>query len=49
MPVMVIRVWAPSIGEARTLERAHIMECLEGRLEILNVERKILGRQGQLI
>jgi len=47
--VMVISVWAGSIGEARVLERARIMECLEGRLEILNVEREILGKQGQLI
>jgi hypothetical protein len=49
MPVMVVTAWAGSIGEARLLERARIMECLEGRLEILNVEREILGKQGQLI
>lgn len=49
MPVMVISAWTGSIGEARTLERARIVECLESRLEILNFEREILGRQGQLI
>ncbi len=49
MPVMVVTAWTGSIGEARVLERARIMECLESRLEILNVEREILGRQGQLI
>jgi hypothetical protein len=49
MPVMVVTTWAASIGEARVLERARIMECLESRLELLNIEREILGRQGQLI
>jgi hypothetical protein len=49
MPVMVVTAWTGSVGEARVLERARIMECLESRLEILNVEREILGRQGQLI
>jgi hypothetical protein len=49
MPVMVVTSWTGSVGEARVLERARIMECLESRLEILNVEREILGRQGQLI
>ena len=46
---MVVTAWAGSIGEARVLERARIMECLESRLKILNVEREILGRQVQLI
>jgi hypothetical protein len=49
MPVMVVTAWAGSLAEARVLERARIMECLESRLELLNVEREILGRQGQLI
>ena len=49
MPVMVVAAWTGSVGEARILERARIVECLENRLEILNVEREILGRQGQLI
>ena len=49
MPVMVVSAWAASIGEARVLERAWIMACLESRLEILNVERQLLGKQGQLI
>jgi hypothetical protein len=49
MPVMVVTAWTGSIGQARVLERARIMECLESRLEILNVEREILGRQGLLI
>jgi hypothetical protein len=49
MPVMVVTAWTGSVGQARVLERARIVECLENRLEILNVEREILGRQGQLI
>jgi len=49
MPVMVVTAWSGSPGEARVLERARIMECLQSRLQILNVEREILGRQGQLI
>lgn len=49
MPVMVITAWTGSIGEARILERGRIVECLESRFEILNVEREVLGRQGQLI
>jgi hypothetical protein len=49
MPVMVVTAWTGSVGGARVLERARIIECLESRLQILNVEREILGRQGQLI
>ena len=49
MPVMVLTAWTGSVAQARVLERARIMECLENRLQILNVEREILGRQGQLI
>jgi hypothetical protein len=48
-PVMVVIAWAGSVAEARVLERARIMECLESRRAILNVEQEILGRQGQLI
>jgi hypothetical protein len=46
---MVVIAWAGSVAEARVLERARIMECLESRRAILNVEQEILGRQGQLI
>ena len=49
MPVMVVAAWAGSICEARVLERARIIECLKARIEILNIEREVLGRQGQLI
>jgi hypothetical protein len=49
MPVMVVTAWTGSIAQARVLERARITECLQNRLQILNVEREILGRQGQLI
>ena len=49
LPVMVVSAWTGSVAEARVLERARIMECLESRLDILNVEREVLGRQGQLI
>lgn len=49
LPVMVVSAWTGSVAQARVLERARIMECLGSRQEILNVEREILGRQGQLI
>lgn len=49
LPVMVITGWTESLGEARVLERARIMECLKNRVEILNIEREVLGGQGQLI
>jgi hypothetical protein len=49
MPVMVVIARTESVAQARLLERARIVECLENRLQILNVEREILGRQGQLI
>jgi hypothetical protein len=49
MPVMVVTAWAGTIGEARVLERTRIMERLESRHELLNVEGELLGKQGQLI
>lgn len=49
MPVMVVSAWVASVGEARVLERARITKCLQSRLELLNVEREILGQQGQLL
>jgi hypothetical protein len=49
LPVMVITAWAESIDQARVLERTHIVDCLQKRLHILNVEREILGRQHQLV
>ena len=45
MPVMVVTAWAGSVREARVLERARIMECLEGRLEILELRRRKGQRQ----
>jgi hypothetical protein len=49
LPVMVITAWAESISQARILERAQIVDCLQNRLDILNVEHEILGRQRQLV
>jgi hypothetical protein len=48
LPVMVVHSWvAPSA--ARVAERAHICECLERQLPLLNVEYELLRRQLQLI
>jgi hypothetical protein len=49
MPVMVVAAWVGSLREARLRERAHIMECIANRCELLNVERERLGTQGQLL
>jgi hypothetical protein len=36
-------------AQARIAERARIYECLEMRLQLLNVETEILGRQIPLL
>ncbi len=49
LPVMVVTAWVETAAQARVAERARIIECLEGRLQLLNVETEILGRQIPLI
>jgi hypothetical protein len=49
LPVMVITAWVETVSDARVAERTRIYECLESRLQLLNVETEILGRQIPLI
>jgi hypothetical protein len=49
LPVMVISAWAEDAAAARVVERERIMECLQSRLRLLNVETEILGRQWPLV
>jgi hypothetical protein len=49
LPVMVVTAWVPTAAQARIAERARIYECLQLRLQLLNVEMKILGRQMPLL
>jgi hypothetical protein len=45
LPVMVVTAWVDSAPAARAAERARIHQCLESRLQLLNVEAEVLGRQ----
>jgi hypothetical protein len=49
LPVMVVCAWVETVADARLAERSRIYECLEKRLQLLNVESEILGRQIPLI
>jgi hypothetical protein len=49
LPMMVVTAWAATTAQARLAERARIFECLEMRLQLLNVETEILGRQIPLL
>ena len=49
LPVMVVCAWVETVSDARVAERSRIYECLEKRLQLLNVESEILGRQIPLI
>ena len=49
LPVMVVTAWVESVSAARLAERSLIYECLEKRLDLLNVETQILGRQIPLV
>jgi hypothetical protein len=49
LPVMVITAWVETGSAARVAERARIHQCLANRLQLLNVETEILGRQIPLI
>jgi hypothetical protein len=49
LPVMGVCAWVETVSDARLAERSRIYECLEKRLQLLNVESEILGRQIPLI
>jgi hypothetical protein len=49
LPVMVVTAWVETVSDARLAERSRIYECLEKRLQLLNVETEILGRQIPLV
>jgi hypothetical protein len=49
LPVMVVTAWMETASQARIAERARICQCLEQRLQLLNVETQILGRQIPLL
>jgi hypothetical protein len=49
LPVMLVTAWVQSASDARVAERSRIYECLAKRLQLLNVETEILGRQVPLI
>jgi hypothetical protein len=49
LPSMLISGWVAALSDARLAERTRICECLENRLQLLNVESKIIGRQLLLI
>ena len=48
LPVMVVHSWVAAT-QARLAERAHICQCLEQQLPLLNLEYELLQRQLQLI
>lgn len=49
LPLMVVTSWVETAAQARIAERARIYQCLEMRLQLLNVETEILGRQIPLL
>ena len=49
LPTMIISGWAQTLAAARFAERSRICECLESRLQLLNVESEIISRQLLLI
>jgi hypothetical protein len=49
LPAMVVTAWVETVSDARLAERSRIYECLQKRLQLLNVETEILGRQIPLV
>ena len=45
LPTMIISTWVNGVPAARLAERTRICECLEQRLQLLNVEAQMIGRQ----
>jgi hypothetical protein len=48
LPTMIISEWV-AVSDARFAERTRICECVAKRLQLLNVEPKLIGRQIQLV
>jgi hypothetical protein len=49
LPAMVVIEWVPEKGDARTIERARILEGLAREWPLLNYEREVQGRQIALL
>jgi hypothetical protein len=49
LPVMIVTDWIATLPEAKVAERAQIYDALARRLQLLNVEAQILGRQMPLL
>jgi hypothetical protein len=49
LPVMIVTDWIATLSEAKIAERAQIYDGLGRRLQLLNVEAQILGRQIPLL
>jgi hypothetical protein len=49
LPVMIVTDWIATLSEAKIAERAQIYDGLARRLQLLNVEAQILGRQMPLL
>jgi hypothetical protein len=46
---MIVTDWIATLSEAKIAERAQIHDGLARRLQLLNVEAQILGRQMPLL
>ena len=46
---MIVTDWIATLSEAKIAERAQIYDALARRLQLLNVEAQILGRQMPLL
>jgi hypothetical protein len=49
LPVMIVHAWAPTLADARALERATIYELLRANRLLFNVECSRLGRKIPLL
>lgn len=49
LPAMIVTDWTATLSEAKIAERAKIHDGLARRLQLLNVEAQILGRQLPLL
>jgi len=49
LPAMIVREWVPVATDARTIERARIIEGLAREWPLLNYEREVQGRQIALL
>ncbi len=49
LPVMVVSAWIEKPADVLSAERARIMECLGGRMNLLNIESERTGMQVPLL